>query len=70
MALTFLVLFTITNEKTALTQIDRMLTTPKTFPEETRYNNSGRYNLLKFHILSMVSPFASVNAVESDADNF
>ena len=44
-------LYAITNEKTVkLMQVDRLLSASKTYPAETRSNNSGRYPLLKSHI--------------------
>ena len=47
----FLLLYSITNEKTVkLMQIDRLLPASKTSPAETRSNNSGRCTLLKSHI--------------------
>ena len=50
MAPTFLLLYTITNEKTVkLTQIDRILAASRAFPAETYSNNYG-LTLLKSHI--------------------
>ena len=41
---TFLLLYSITNEKTVkLMPIDRLLSASKTSPAETRSSNSGRY---------------------------
>ena len=57
MSPTFVLLYTIANEKTVkLTQIDRILASFETFPAETRSNNSGRYTLLSLIYLDNSMP--------------
>ena len=67
MSPTFLLLYTITNEKTLkLTQIDRLQAASKIFPAETRSNNSGRYTCCYvLYTLVMPSPGVRVTVAES-----